>query len=463
MSEESKEWGGLVDRHLRGEIAVEEFEELKEALRSCPEKREDYLSAVKMDALLREIAGKQANEAAAPSTGNFARGRLLLFGAGLVGCCVAILLLARGGSMERSAAEVGIASGARWLEGGRSEGDVLRAGDVIGLASGSVEVRFRSGALTRIHGPARFEITSDNGGFLHHGQAWARADTESSEGFTIRTHSGKFVDRGTEFLTTARTDGFSQMQVTSGAVDAEVDGFERQRFEKGSGIGIEPGDIPVVIRIESGSATPDFSFPTIPPPSGDDDAGLAAGRARARVISRVGDERLNLPHQESGPAELLLDGKAQTAQDQPGESLFLPNGAEGMILIDLGREVPVSRIHTYSWHLSEVDIGKRRRAVQRYTLWACGEVKPESLPIREKGRGWTRVARVDTDAFFRVEEEPDRPAQQACSIRSNGPAIGKFRYLLFQVFPTPMPEGLPAQHTFFGEIDVFAGKRGEEP
>ncbi|MEM7012029.1 MAG: hypothetical protein AAF585_11155, partial [Verrucomicrobiota bacterium] len=129
--------------------------------------------------------------------------------------------------------------------------------------------------------------------------------------------------------------------------------------------------------------------------------------------------------------------------------------SDGIILLDLGREIPVSEIRTYSWHLSEIHPGMRRRAVQRYTLWGAGEQKPESMPSNSAAAGWTRIARVDTDAFFRVRDEPDRPAQQACAIQSSQGAIGSYRYLLFEVFPTPMPDGLPARHTFFGEIDVF--------
>lgn len=452
------DWRERVDGYLDGTISDEAFAELKAGLRNDPENRALYLAAVKTDALLREIAGKvppsvTANPVPAPALVRL-RGSWRL----AVAAAASLALLAGVVSilMQDDAARIGSADEAGWLSQALPEGQALHPGDEVQLASGSVEIRFQSGALTRLHGPARFEITSANGGFLHHGQVWARADTAESDGFTIQTHSGRFVDRGTEFLMTAQPDGFSQMHVASGAVDAEVEGFALQRFEKGSGLGIEPGDRPVVIRIESGEDTPQFAFPTIPPPTAADAADLQSGQCRVQLISHDHKGRENLPHVLSGPPERLIDGRGQSDGDRPEESLYFTNGAEGIILLDLGREIPVSRIHTYSWHLNDELPTVRRRAVQRYTLWGCAEAKPEVVPSPGQANGWTRIARVDTDAFFRVEEEPDRPAQQACAIQSSAPSIGNFRYLLFQVIPTSMPDGKLAEHTFFGEIDVFS-------
>lgn len=452
-SEETIEWRELVAHYLDGTITEDGFAGLKAALRTDSEKRALYLDAVKTDTLLREIAGKAPRarpQAAMSSRWRGQRGMVLAAAA-----CVAALALVLSLFSAGDAAKIGTSRDAAWLSQAHEEGQVLKPGDEVELASGSVEILFNSGALTRLHGPARFEITSTNGGFLHHGQAWARAETAESDGFTIQTHSGKFVDRGTEFLTTASTDGFSQMHVASGAVDAEVAGFALQRFKKGSGLGIEPGDTPVMIRIESGADTPEFAFPSIPPPSATDAADLQAGKCTVQLISHDHKGRENLPHPKSGPPERLIDGQGQSASDRPEESLYFTNGADGIILLDLGREIPVSRIHTYSWHLNDALPDVRNRAVQRYTLWGCREAKPEALPSTENANGWTRIARVDTDAFFRVEKEPDRPAQQACAIQSSATAIGDFRYLLFQVLPTPMPNGKLAEHTFFGEIDVF--------
>ena len=95
------------------------------------------------------------------------------------------------------------------------------------------------------------------------------------------------------------------------------------------------------------------------------------------------------------------------------------------------------------------------RAVQRYILWGARETKPESLPNRENPGGWERIARVDTDAFFEVDQEAKRPPQQACRIVPSSGAIGEYRYLLFKVFPTSDRAEVRPRHTFLSEIDVF--------
>lgn len=348
-----------------------------------------------------------------------------------------------------------ISDDVRWLSAPHAHGDALESGSSLQLASGSVEVRFYSGALTRLHGPAHLELVSNNSAFLHYGEAFSRADNEASQGFTIHTHSGNFVDRGTEFLTTASTDGFSQLHVTSGAVDVEVPGHRRQSLRTGSGLGIEPGEVPVLIRIEPGDETPAFTFPTIPPPTDSDFADHRQGNARVEWLPTDPTNKRNSLASSSGQPELVIDGRAQSGEDEPMESLFFRDGANGLILIDLGAEVPVSKINTYSWHRNLDDPDLRRRAVQRYTLWGCGAQKPSAQPDSERSAGWTRIARVNTDAFFGVREEPDRPPQQACSIFTGEQVIGMFRYLLFEVSPTPMPDGMRPRHTFFGEIDVF--------
>lgn len=452
--EEIIEWKDLVGRYLDGEITEDEFADLKEGLRNDSQKRELYLESVKTDTHLREIAGQLPS--ALPTHEEKHRSGSWFIYATVAAACFSVVALVSSLYSRDDEATIGLAKNVEWLSQALPAGQGLNLGDEVQLISGSVEVLFRSGALTRIHGPARFEITSENSGFLHHGQAWARAETEDSQGFTIHTHSGNFVDRGTEFLTTAKQDGFSQMHVASGAVDVEVEGFSLQRLEKGSGLGIEPGDTPIMIRIEAGAETNAFSFPTIPPPS---DSDWADRRNQHSAVSLKSENQkgrgVNLPHRNSGDPRRLIDGQGQSGSDQPKESLFFTDGANATILLDLGREIPVSRIHTYSWHLNDELPSLRRRAVQRYTLWGCRDKKPDTMPSPENANGWSRIARVDTDAFFRVVEEPGRPAQQACSIYSNTSSIGDFRYLLFQVLPTAMPEGKPARHTFFGEIDVF--------
>ena len=79
---------------------------------------------------------------------------------------------------------------------------------------------------------------------------------------------------------------------------------------------------------------------------------------------------------------------------------------------------------------------------------------PESS-VAPAEAGWVRIARVNTDDFFQVEDPLDRPAQQACSITSARGEIGRFRYLMWEVEGVTGFETESTNNTFYGEFDVF--------
>jgi ferric-dicitrate binding protein FerR (iron transport regulator) len=457
LNESNPHWK-LVQRYADGITSAKEVTALEETLADDPEFRKAFLTYLSLDAALEDTL----QQTGLPPRAAIKRLTLMpVFGLIGVMCLIAIsVYLLKGNiSAQTVVAQIGETSNdLRWLSNSFSKGSDLKEGTRLELASGDVEIRFTSGALTRLHGPALFEIVSNNSGFLSYGKAHSVADNDESKGFTIQTHSGDFVDQGTEFLTTASPDGYSQLHVKSGAVDVAVPGMKMQRLRTGSGFGIEPGEIPVVVRIEQGTETSDFQFPTIPPPRSSDFADAGQGNSTIEWWPSNLNDKRNHPSKKSGPLELLINGKGQTTEDSPSESVFFRDGANGLFLIDLGASVPVAKINTYSWHRNWEDPALRRRAVQRFTLWGCGGEKPNTLPTSKENAGWTRIARVNTDAFFQVKSEPDRPPQQACSIFSGDNAIGQFRYLLFEVSPTPMPDGLPPRHTFFGEIDVMTSR-----
>jgi hypothetical protein len=169
---------------------------------------------------------------------------------------------------------------------------------------------------------------------------------------------------------------------------------------------------------------------------------------------------------DSGPVELLLDGRAQSTSDAPGESVFFGNNQKGRILLDLGRAVTVREINTYSWHKYElVPPGHPRRnsrTIQRYVLYGFEGEKPPPTAGDPMANGWKLISRVNSDAFFAVLPRVEWPAQLAVSITGKEGQIGRYRYLLWEVHPTHVDAG-PAttmkrseHNTFFGEFDVYA-------
>src|SRR6266568_1365582 len=101
------------------------------------------------------------------------------------------------------------------------------------------------------------------------------------------------------------------------------------------------------------NASPAFKFKTVSPPSKND----AATGAKFSIVDGEQDEN-------GGGLDKLHDGKLPTEEDQPTENFFFNAGTEGgRIAIDLGTEMEIKQVNTYSWHAST-------RAAQVYTLYA---------------------------------------------------------------------------------------------
>lgn len=331
---------------------------------------------------------------------------------------------------------------AHWMQpqAGLLAGALLKAGDRLELAAGVVDLVFGSGAEMHVTGPAVVRLASENSAALLLGQVRLRAETPASRGFVLATRDSQFVDIGTEFVAVVNADGLGQLNVTEGEVDVvwgETGAASRVRA--GETVFVEPGAQRVITRVERGEETAAFIFPTIPPPSNSD----AADQSHGSAVFRVLRGRLN---QQSGSPAMLGDGAGQMRADSPRESTFFQDQSWGTLLVDLGREVDVAVINSYSWHQHRVVKEHRERAQQRYMVFGwVGDGSPDLKNAPEQ-QGWIRIARVNTDQFFKVHDRLDRPAQQAVSITSADGRLGEYRYLLFEVFGP----------TFFGEIDVHA-------
>ena len=156
----------------------------------------------------------------------------------------------------------------------------------------------------------------------------------------------------------------------------------------------------------------------------------------------------------SDPPQALLNGHAQTRPDSPEESVYFANNVDGMLLLDLSRAISIARINSYSWHQNGLHADQRVRAVQKFNLYGFEGDQPPPTDGRLTESGWTLIARVNTDEFFRVAAPIDRPAQQACSITGAHGPIGRYRFLLWELQATRRENTSPTNATFYGEIDV---------
>lgn len=337
--------------------------------------------------------------------------------------------------------------GSRWMDPATrvSSGDAVRTGQRIELSAGTALVVFSTGAKLKIVGPTIIEARTNNSVFLTLGEVYLVAETPESKGFTVVTPTSKFVDISTAFSARVSPDGLSRLNVSEGEVDVVLEGTKRSpRLRAGETMYVEPGERQVMTRIEDGDGTFEFQFSTIQPPSREDLADQALGRASIRVARG----QLNFKpgrRGTSGPPKVLIDGVGQSSQDAPTESAFFEDRSQGSVLIDLGAELSIGRINTYSWHQHESVESHRHRARQRFTVYGYSGDQLPDFNLSPTASGWTRIARVNSDRFFQVASPLDRPAQQASSITAAHGEIGRFRYLLWEV----------NGNTFFGEFDVF--------
>lgn len=457
----------LIDRYFDEALTVDEAAELNQMLANSEEAREEFWRTTRFHARLRQWGEQQlgqpqnAPEAIAPI-----RKRMSWRRAVPVAAVAAALMIAgvfvwqglfRDSHSARPVATFGSQDRVQWVGVEvPQDGEGIRAGQKIEIAAGRVRIDFANGATVTLVGPAMFEVLSETAAFLALGQLEARADTPASRGFTLRTRTAEVVDLGTEFSAEAGVDGQSRVEVRSGAVEVTASD-QRHLLRTGDLLLVEPGASRVVVRIERGDSTPAFHFPSIEPPSREDFVDQQQGRARATVAKGSLLVHRSVPLASSGPVEALLDGRGQSGQDAPRESVYFDNKSEGgMILLDLGSAMSVTKVNTYSWHQNQAKIDNRLRAQQQYVLYGFAGDVPPSTDEPLEAAGWSRIARVNTDEFFGVATRLDRPAQQACSITSAAGSLGRFRYLLWDVKPSRLPDFKILNHTFYGEFDVYA-------
>jgi hypothetical protein len=201
-----------------------------------------------------------------------------------------------------------------------------------------------------------------------------------------------------------------------------------------------PSQVKVVIERNTGKdATPEFKLKNVPPLAKDDLA------AHASV-------KLELGQRDPAGAALsaLTDGRLPKEEDQPAANFFFNAGSYGgRILFDFASIIAIEQVNSYSWHSGS-------RAPQLYNLFASDGSDPK-FNVQPDGRtdpatcGWKLLATVDTRP-----KEGAPGGQYGVSITDSSGALGKFRYLLFDVVPTETED--PWGNTFFSEIDVVGKK-----
>jgi hypothetical protein len=181
---------------------------------------------------------------------------------------------------------------------------------------------------------------------------------------------------------------------------------------------------------------PGFKFQNVPSPARGDAA------ANAKFVIVDGDRDRN-----GGDVDKLRDGRVPASDDQPSENFFFRAGSDGgRLLLDLGSVIDIKQVNTHSWHSGT-------RGPQVYKLFASDGNAADFSAQPKRGTdpeqaGWKQIARVDTRT-----KENEAGGQHGVSISDSGGALGRYRYLLFDISRTEDAD--PFGNTFYSEIDVI--------
>ena len=142
----------------------------------------------------------------------------------------------------------------------------------------------------------------------------------------------------------------------------------------------------------------------------------------------------------SAPLAALTDGALPADDDEPSANVFFAADTwGGRIRFDFAEPIDIARVATYSRHPDT-------RGPQLYKVY--GSLDPRdpapSTKFDPESVGWTLIAFVDTRA--------NEGGTHVVHLTN----VGRYRYLLFDVFETESDDAYG--NTFYSEIDVMRGK-----
>jgi predicted alpha-1,2-mannosidase len=145
------------------------------------------------------------------------------------------------------------------------------------------------------------------------------------------------------------------------------------------------------------------------------------------------------PHQGVGAIDhglpRLNDGEMSRSDDDTGRSAWF-DGGPARLVMDLGAEIEIARINTFSRHRAD-------RAPQKFVLYGASGTSSPDAAAETLGVAWQRIATVDTTPL-------GQGGMHVSSIAAKGEFLGRFRYLLWALDPINKGE----QGTFLTEMDV---------
>ncbi len=244
----------LIEKHVDGLLTDVEANELNELLQAHPEARRLFWEHAALHGLMQEAVLLEWVSKVSPTRGKkvlrvpawrWMSGVALAAAAALV---FGFMLLPS--QSEQPVAVLEQESGIVWVDSrdAKAVGSELELG-TLRLKAGEAVIVFKSGARVVLQGPAEFQLTSRNSGFLRSGKLRAEVP-QPAHGFKVGSESLTVIDLGTEFGLAVVSGVSTEVQVFKGNVQVLVNGHADSSLTQGHGLRVESG------RVESIKANP---------------------------------------------------------------------------------------------------------------------------------------------------------------------------------------------------------------
>ncbi len=255
----------LIQRYVEGALTEAEAEELHVLLIAHPERAEQLLQHLDMDAMLRATKQLSSGQLRAPLLLPSRRFSVTtLAGVAALAACVTLAFSWLGVQMlkePKSALEETTASVAVLTRGVNLEWEsaVIEPGTPLSpgwlkLKSGIAQIEFYQGARVMIEGPAEFELISSGEATCTRGKISAQVPPQAV-GFRINTPKGTIVDLGTEFGLDVNAES-SEVHVFKGEIEVHSPAVAMQELKEGQALSFADARTPTPMAADpAGFAT----------------------------------------------------------------------------------------------------------------------------------------------------------------------------------------------------------------
>jgi hypothetical protein len=132
------------------------------------------------------------------------------------------------------------------------------------LASGLMEITYDTGAKVILQGPVKYEVESENGGFMSVGKLTGKVENPKAKGFAVHTPTAVVTDLGTEFGVEVNNRGDTMSHVFRGSIRVQALNDDSKSvaavkiLRENESARVEKGDGSRILILKSAAEQPDY-------------------------------------------------------------------------------------------------------------------------------------------------------------------------------------------------------------